>query len=75
MMDIWDYHKKLFWHMRLLKKMKEFDQYTHVYKIDDDCKIFKKISKEFYDFINRHPYSGAVCNYVIYPRSGKRNWH
>lgn len=56
-------------------KMKEFDQYTHVYKIDDDCKIFKKINKEFYDFINKHPYSGAVCNYITYPRSGKRKWH
>lgn len=55
--------------------LKEFDQYTHVYKIDDDCKIFKKMSKEFYDFINKNDYSGALCNYVIYPNSGKRGWH
>ena len=56
-------------------KMKEFDQYTNVYKIDDDCKIFKKISKEFYDFIYHHHYSGAVCNWVVFPNSGKREWH
>ncbi len=55
--------------------LKEFDQYTHVYKIDDDCKIFKNISKKFYNFINNNHYSGAICNYVIYPNSGKRSWH
>jgi hypothetical protein len=55
--------------------LKEFNRYTHVFKIDDDCKIINNVGTELYQFLSSNPYSGGHLNYKMHPDGGNRDWH
>lgn len=52
-----------------------FEKYTHVYKIDDDCRITRPVTAEFYQFVTENPYCGSFVYHIWDPQAGDRNWH
>jgi hypothetical protein len=58
-----------------LKEKDLFGKYSHVYKIDDDCRIKGNISAELYDLMQTSPYLGSLIFHVYDPQYGDRRYH